>query len=551
MNVWIITTGSSDVQLKINTNTKWYELCDRAKEQPDSNRKLHFEDNIELTKSVVKPKGSDRPITRFLAPARAMGIVYGNAIAENVERYNDLDFPLLNNFSILLKEKEIVFDRIIVFVTDQANLFQSSSERGQIYCPYWQDTCTLEEIFKQYFQRFPHKNENTKLEFRVLEPELKNPDSASNRKPGLDDWNSVLKIVQEKIAGIQDIPEDATVYVSHQASTPAISSAIQFASLAKFGNQVQFLVSNVDDREHPADLIPNGEYLKGIKFQEAKALLDRHDYSGVKDLVYSYLTPEVQILLDAAIQWNFAKFDKFEEKLLFNPDGNPGLLSNSLIPELLHIVTEVKKRTEKQNWWWTAYEAAWLGVVRLDQGNTVEALFHSFRSVEGLISEWARETYPDDVKYERDKYHKWVWFVKKTIHNKLPNYRVNQFPRGVDSKIKLFSQSLYDLLKEARPEIVNHADMNVFLNDARDKRNELFHQLLGLQKAQVYQAWSIEIPENPNEEDWKKINKDWQIRVLGCINFVSSQKQFNSLEEASLMSHVHKELEKAIAHNNV
>lgn len=550
MNVWIITTGSSDVQL--TTNDHWNPLCDLSKEQKDIKKKLNFSKGIELTKSVVKPKGSNDPITRFLAPARAMGIVYGNAIAEKAEYYNDLDFPLLNNFSTLLNEKKIIFDKIIVFVTDQTDLFTTPAEKKQIYCPYWQDTCTFEEIIKEYFQRFPHKVEKIQPEFLILKPDVKNPDSASNRKPGLDDWNSVLKLVQKKFAGLTDISEDATIYVSHQASTPAISSAIQFASLAKFGKQVEFLVSNVDDREHPADVIRSGEYLKGIKFQEAKALLDRHDYAGVKDLIAPYLTPEIQILLDAAIQWNFAKFDKFEEKLLFNPDGNPGLLSNSLTPELLHIVTEVKERTKKQNWWWTAYEAAWLGVVRLDQGNTVEALFHSFRSVEGLISEWARETYPDDVKYERDQYNKWVWFVKKTIHNKLPNYRVDKFPRGVESKIKLFSQSLYDLLKEAMPEIVDHADMNVFLNDARDKRNELFHQLLGLQKVQVYEAWSINIPEKTKEEeDWKKINHSWQIRVLGCINFVSSQKQFNSLEEASLMFHVHEELKKAIAPNNL
>jgi len=133
MNVWIITTGSSDIQL--TTDKHWNCFCDRAKEQQDSNKKLHFGKNIELTKSVVKPKGSDRPITRFLAPARAMGIVYGNAITENVERYNDLDFPLLNNFSMLLNEKKIIFDRIIIFVTDQTELF-TTTEKNQIYCPY-------------------------------------------------------------------------------------------------------------------------------------------------------------------------------------------------------------------------------------------------------------------------------------------------------------------------------------------------------------------------------------------------------------------------------
>ena len=379
MNVWIITTGSSDIQL--TTDKHWNYLCDRAKEQQDSNKKLHFGKNIELTKSVVKPKGSDRPITRFLAPARAMGIVYGNAIAEDIERYKDLDFPLFNNFSTLLNEKKIIFDKIIVVVTDQTDLFTTPAEKNQIYCPYWQDTCSFEELVKQYFQIFPHKVEKIQPEFLLLKPDVKNPDSASNRKPGLDDWNSVLKIVQEKIAGIQDIPENATAYVSHQASTPAISSAIQFASLAKFGKQVEFLVSNVDDLEHPADVIHSGEYLKGIKFEQAKELLRNHDYAGVKLLVNDYLGSETKILLDAAIQWNFAKFDDFAQ-----------------------VMTEAAEKYSKDNewwrtfdadikvrpneWWWMAYESAYLAVVRLKQGNTVEAMFHSFRGVEGLLTKW-------------------------------------------------------------------------------------------------------------------------------------------------------------------
>jgi hypothetical protein len=191
MNVWIITTGSSDVQL--TTDKNWNLLCDRAKNQQESGKKLDFDKKIDLTKSVVKPKGIDRPITRFLAPARAMGIVYGNAIADRAEYYNDLDFPLLNNFSTLLQEKNIVFSRIIVFVTDQANLF-TPSEKNQTYCPHWQDTCTL-------------------------------------------------------------------------------SSAVQFVSLATFGKQVKFLVSNEYDKERPADVIESPEYLRGIQVQQVKGLI--------------------------------------------------------------------------------------------------------------------------------------------------------------------------------------------------------------------------------------------------------------------------------------
>jgi hypothetical protein len=523
MNVWIITTGSSDVQL--TTEKNWNLLCDRAKEQQDNNKKLHFGKNIELTKSVVKPKGSDRPITRFLAPARAMGIVYGNAIAENVERYNELDFPLLNNFSMLLNKEKIIFDRIIVVVTDQTDLFTTPAEKNQIYCPYWQDTCTFEEIIKQYFQRFPHKVEKIQPEFLILKPDIENPDSASTRKPGLDDWNSVLKLVQEKIAGIKDIPEDATVYVSHQASTPAISSAIQFASLAKFGKQVQFLVSNVDDREHPADVIRSGEYLKGIKFQEAKALLDRHDYSGVKallsadysgvKLLSSYLTPEIEDLLNAAIKWNFAEFDGFAEAM--TEAANKYSKENEWWQTM-----DKKVKARSKEWWWTAYESAYLAVVRLKQGNTVEAMFHSFRAVEGLLRKWADKMYPPAQGQEKkiqlacNARSKTFNRYGKGLYNALDRHYHNQHQRNIDS--------------------TQNEDIWKFGNVTFDKRNDLFHQLLGMPEAKVFEYWDTLNP------------KDWEARVLGCLNFIAEPKPFfSSLEEASLMFNVHKELEKAIA----
>lgn len=264
MNVWIITTGSSDVQL--TTNKHWNELCDKARNQLDTQQK------IKLDESVVKPRGSDSPIKRFLAKARAMGIVYGNAITEKAEYYNELDFPLLNNFSTLLQEKNIVFSKIIVFVTNQANLFKRS-EKNQPYCPHWQDTCTLETILKQYFQKFPHKVQGIEPKFLILQPDTEKSDAASSEIPGLDDWNNVLKLVQKEFTKLNDIPEDATIYVSHQASTPAISSAVQFVSLATFGKRVKFLVSNEYNKEHPADVIDNPEYLRGIQVQQAKGLI--------------------------------------------------------------------------------------------------------------------------------------------------------------------------------------------------------------------------------------------------------------------------------------
>ena len=528
MNIWIITTGSSDIQL--TTDKHWNSLCDRSKEQQDNNKKLHFDKKIELTKSVIKPKGSDHPITRFLAPARAMGIVYGNAIAEKAEYYNDLDFPLLNNFSTLLKKKKIIFDRIIVVVTEQTDLFTTPAEKNQIYCPYWQDTCSFEELIKQYFQIFPHKVEKIQPEFLVLEPDVQNSDSASKRKPGLDDWNSVLKIVQEKIASIQDIPENATVYVSHQASTPAISSAIQFASLAKFGKQVEFLVSNVDDLEHPAALIRSGEYLRGIKFEQAKELLKNHDYAGVQLLINDYLGSETKLLLDAAIKWNFAKFDDFTETLLQHPDAN--------------LVEKLNDRTRKKNWWWTAYEEGYLAVVRLQQKNTVEAMFHSFRAVEGLIREWAVWKYQPQIRASNPNQPRTLYFHDENINMSTQlKYWFERFSNQTYSNVGLFGEPLFELLKASHSpgKWHNNSDIKTVAKITKEERNSIFHQLRGLKEPELFAAWGTNNPE------------DWEKRVLSCLIFISEQDQdFDlsrvlPLKEVSLISHVHKELENAIA----
>lgn len=63
----------------------------------------------------------------------------------------------------------------------------------------------------------------------------------------------------------------------------------------------------------------------------------------------------------------------------------------------------------------------------------------------------------------------------------------------------------------------------------------MFHQLAGLNsKEAVFEKWHISI----------KSEKEWEKRVLNCLNFIAGQEQpFNSLKEASLMSKVHEKLE--------
>jgi hypothetical protein len=523
-NVWIITTGSSDVQL--TTHKNWNPLCGKASGQLNNNSK-----KIELNKSVVKPKGGNAPVTRFLAPARAMGIVYGKAIGDRAECYNDLDFPLLNNFSALLRDKNIVFSRIIVLLTDQAHLF-TSGEKIQSYCPHWQDTCTLDTVIKRYFQTFSQKESGIEPEFRILKPDTENPDIAVERVPGLDDWNYVLKLVQKEFANLQDLPEDATVYVSHQAGTPAISSAVQFASLARFRTNVKFLVSNEYDRELTRAL-ESSNYLRGIQMLEAQRLLKGYDYAGVKKLLQPYLSLNndelelrIKSLLAIAVQWNFSEFDDFKKKL------------EKYEWDKKDIVAE-----RFSHWWWVGYEAAYLAVIRLKQKNTVEALFHSFRAVEGSIAEWAKDTYKDYIDDNGQSL-----LLKPAILNILPHYLNSNVPSvlkpQVRNKLKdellagklwLYSASLYELLRISKPQWPQNEHISIVWDVAAKRRNQRFHQILGMKELEVCDAW-----QTNNSQQWEQ-------RVLGCLNFVSD-RDFTSLKDASLMAKVHDELVNAIAH---
>jgi hypothetical protein len=404
-----------------------------------------------------------------------------------------------------LLEKEEDIERIVVLTSDQSKVL-SEEERSSYRCPYWQDTKLLYPIVADYLQAiFPAAQ---------IAPLLLSPDDSEK---GLDDWDAVLKLVQRKIASLDFEPEK--VYVSHQAGTPAISSAVQFSSLAKFGDRVEFLVSS-EYRPEQTRLINSSEYLSALRLQEAKALLDRHDYSGVEQLLCSnqkadssLALDEIRRLLTMAIQWNFAKFEDF------------GKARGDLAKERL------------TQWWWIGYEAAYLGVVRFEQKNTVEALFHSFRSIEGLISMWAEsEYYPDHINVNPKN---GSLDLKISILNVFEDFLGNPKQKKMrddfedKKKIGLYSFPLYELLRRTKPEWRQDPHIATVWDIAAPKRNDLFHRLRGLYEIDVFEAWNTK-----DEEAWKN-------RVLGCLNFVSGQN-FQSLEEASLMSQVHAELKSAI-----
>ncbi|MBC1236375.1 hypothetical protein [Nostoc sp. 2RC] len=252
MSIWILTTGNSDVILKREQN--WGSLYGEVRYDLKC-------DEFALP-LPLNPKDKSAGYT---IPARVLGLVYENQ-PDYYER--DLKFPLLDTYCEYLLREKINLEKIIILVTDQSKIF----EEGQIInekCPYWQDTCTLKPLLQWYFKEKFQEKFNCQLEFLDIKPT--NPD-----KKGIDNWNETLSLVEKEFRQLDYNPLK-TVYVSHQAGTPAISSAVQFVSLGKFKN-VNFLVSNeyFDENYQQAsksEAIPSSNYWRGMQIQKAQQLI--------------------------------------------------------------------------------------------------------------------------------------------------------------------------------------------------------------------------------------------------------------------------------------
>lgn len=303
MVLWIVTTGNSDVQMQDCTN--WEDLYDELEER--------FEDcHVDFrAEGLVQ----DKATKLYPIPARVLGEVYSGAIAIEETYYNDLAFPLLDTFQKIFQENSFQNPtKFLVLLTDQSQVFPDD----RIYletCPYWQDTCALQPILEKYFKE---NFEDIELKFATIAPQPE-PNTDNPVPAGIDNWDAMLKTVGDTLdTALKELEVDREkndlVYVSHQAGTPAISSAVQFLTVGQF-KRVQFLVSNplIDEEDDlikgKAQLIRSSNYWKKIKFADITKLLDpRFDFSGAKDILQEFqnqyendpqkelISPIVQIL---------------------------------------------------------------------------------------------------------------------------------------------------------------------------------------------------------------------------------------------------------------
>lgn len=531
MNVWILTIGSSDVQLKVKNN--WKKLFREGRSQLKPDRGF-----------------SPQPIPdsdRLRVHARVMGVIYSQPQAS----LDDLEFPLIDNFIQKLKTQKIAIDQVILVLSDQSVF--PETKRSQKH-PYWQDTCTLQLILEKYLtEQWKDVSPNLEINPFLLE--------AASEEEGLDNWDVVLTLVQREFTSPDfDLPKDATIYVSHQAGTPAISSAVQFCSLAKFGDRVKFLVSNEYNPKLPEKPLEGSSYLRGIKREQAKQLLKNHDYAGVDQLVGKDLTGEDRTLLDAALKWNVAKFDDSPKT-----ESHESKLSDRSFLEILkhhpQFASEVAERTRTENWWWIAYEEVYLALIRKDQGNIVEAFFHSFRAFEGIFAAWGNQqlgqyfqfdkripylnpsVLNDPKEYFSSKRCKDVSDLKN-LRTRLENLRERPIEDIKDDRVELNMATLCKIFKALHYKEYRRdcAELKIFWDNNKDnnvseQRNIVVHQVQGMSEVDLWSVWGVESFE------------DWKSRLLKFLNFIVKEdfpEGFATLEEASLMVQVHQKLEKAI-----
>ncbi|PSP02553.1 MAG: hypothetical protein BRC51_11475 [Cyanobacteria bacterium SW_12_48_29] len=426
----------------------------------------------------------------------------GEIIGEQAEVIADLNLEPIN------------YRNLTKYLLDQVELYQKRIRPviiGKLLTEQAPDTIYACELLKSWLE---HYYPQLAVEVISLGEDGTNPANFEQMfRWWRQTWNNKVAIQNRQ-----------PIWVCLKGGVGQSSEASRVSGLSLYGDRIQFYEFNQNLNANragtPSDYsgpFLGINYLWDRKQQEALALLQRYDYEAVKRTLQSAFQNadgtqpngeqmlQVEDLVEAAVQWNQGNFQAFAE------------------------VMGERAESRSQEWWWTAYEAAYLAVVRFQQSDTIEAMFHSFRAVEGLMCEWAIQTFANDVVRSEME----MPLVRKSIarNRGLQNY-LNEFQGR--PKIPLYGANLDRLVQLAKPNYrKNCRDIIAFWDVAKPRRNQLFHRLLGLGKREVFQAWDAQ-----NQ-------REWESRVLGCLNFLSEQN-FTSLADASLMSQVHEELREAI-----
>jgi len=569
MTLWIVTTGSSDVQLKTGDNLE--DLYNRI----DSNK-------YEVLKDYnFKYPVEDENTGLYPVDSRILGWVYSHYLKDYGK---DLDFPILESLMPMILEECSKNNsdstlKILVLLTDQSKIFDESdsNEIGLANCPYWQDTCTLEPIFEWYFQ----KELQIKPDFCLIQP------INSQERKGIDHWNEMLTVVKEKLDNsceTLNLEPDEVVYVSHQAGTPAISSAVQFVSIGKF-KTVKFLVSNlfynpeagekIEERQYKPEVIDSSTYWRSLQVQKAKELMIKGFPGSALELIRGLVDQSIIDQLETWVNIFNIKATVDNKKDEFKPKNAIERVRDAL--DLIEIFFKQENYLQGITLLSAAQETFLKAAVmdylsNVGQIRTVEEIEYPFPPIEILT--WTNQglLFLDDQQHDstlwrtnqnqmasllqnrnrdivKQRKIEILEYLKFPVNESIGKLDLwNKFNQGKLQNLKCTNDNnaLLLWLKAIDPTIQTWSLLDWIGKYQRkfedDRRNQLMHNLRGVEKKDVmlylYGYTKSEEDIDDSKDDSKEVHQVYQdevkkpfINALHSLRLLDDNLEVNSIEQ--------------------
>ncbi|WP_177176287.1 hypothetical protein [Trichormus sp. NMC-1] len=415
----------------------------------------------------------------YTVPARVLGLVYANQSEECYKA--DLKFPLLDTYEGYFTDKNVKIDRIIVLLTDQSQIFSSEEQRLHQKSPYWKDTSTIKPLLQWYFQ---NSNFTCHPEFEYLIPD--------QNSPGVDNWDATLSLVEAKLTDL-NIDVNQEVYVSHQAGTPAISSAVQFVTIGRF-KKVQFLVSNEYfdenyDLKSKSQVIESSRYQRGIQIQKAKQLINKGLPAAAKEVLLGIVDDEMFTEINEVADFfnlknSFIKGQEFEVKSAVDRI----LISLDLI-EIFFIQENYIQGIALLS----ATQETFLKAAIFSQKRKIDDSIFQISSV----VDWNRSGLFLESENHLNKFNNMqniTAFLKSLsfpppVSGDFDFYHWEKYQRERNNSLKLNNSRQFKWLCELKPDFKPWANLSWSCQYKRDReddlRNQLLHNLLGVKKPEV------------------------------------------------------------------
>ena len=484
-SVLIATIGTRDLMFQIASG-EWFNIGDDRMQNGEI-----IGEQAEVISDLGLHNISFRDLTKYLL--------------DNIDTYIDRLEPAITGNIFNKNASEI--EKVYLIATDQKPEVKQR-EKDTLY--------TTEIIKKWIIRKFQNlNNDNTSILY--VGQDGTNP---SDFEPMFNWWR---KTWRNEI----HIQPHQPIWVCVKGGVGQTSEAARVSGLSFYGDRILFFEvqqnTSANRQGIPSDYkgpFLGTNYLWDRTQKQALKLLESYDYTEAYDLLEPYFQQSgskfgaIPNLLKAGKLWNQGQFQKF-----------------------LSLAKSSTQISSVEGKLWMAYEQAYLGIIRLEQMNTTEAMLHSYRSVEGLLYLWAADSFPDYVQERKNQYP----LIKDSILQKYPSLKRHFYKPDRKTKVNLQREVnlqgrlLEDLLKEAIPETKNSIDFQAFWESARNTRNTFSHRLGGLAEQDVFTAWGKDITDS----------QQWQKRILNCINLVT-RKSFTTLYKASLFAQIHKQVLEAI-----